>query len=77
LKIGPQHNQGRVHGMRNHLSLELDVNHTQFKITKEKQQLIRKRIEYVFRQKQAQQRTSIPLWLDNYSSNYPEEFMLI
>ncbi|CAF3264422.1 unnamed protein product [Rotaria socialis] len=77
LKLGPKHNRARVHGMRNHLSLDLDVNHTNFKITAEKQQLIKQRIQYVWNQKQAQQKTAIPLWLDNYSSDYPETYMLI
>ncbi|CAF3870734.1 unnamed protein product [Rotaria sp. Silwood1] len=77
LKIGPYHNRARVHGMRNYLSLGLNTNHTKFQITEEKQQLIKQRIEYVWKQKQAQQKTQFPLWLDNYSSNYPEEFMLI
>ncbi|CAF5170552.1 unnamed protein product, partial [Rotaria sp. Silwood1] len=71
------HNRARVHGMRNYLSLGLNTNHTKFQITEEKQQLIKQRIEYVWKQKQAQQKTHFPLWLDNYSSNYPEEFMLI
>ncbi|CAF3759391.1 unnamed protein product [Rotaria sordida] len=77
LKIGPYHNRGRVHGMRNYISLNLNINHTKFQITEEKKQLIKQRIEYIWKQKQAQKKTSIPLWLDNYSSDYPEEFMLI
>ncbi|CAF5042527.1 unnamed protein product, partial [Rotaria sp. Silwood1] len=77
LKIGPYHNRARVHGMRNYLSLSLNTNHTKFQITEEKQQLIKQRIEYLWKQKQVQQKTHFPLWLDNYSSNYPEEFMLI
>ncbi|CAF3112612.1 unnamed protein product [Rotaria sp. Silwood2] len=77
LKLGPYHNQARAHGMRNYLRLILDRNHTKFQITKEKERLIKQRIEYVWEQKQAQQKTPIPLWLDNYSSNYTEEFMLI
>ncbi|CAF0770422.1 unnamed protein product [Adineta steineri] len=76
-KLGPYHNRGRVHGMRNFLSLDLDKNHTQFNITKEKKQFIKQRIQYVWKQKKAQQNTFIPLWLENYSSDYPEEFMLI
>ncbi|CAF1177947.1 unnamed protein product [Didymodactylos carnosus] len=77
LKLMPYHNQARVHGMRNYLSLGLNKEHTQFRITKDKQHLIRQRIEYVWQQKQAQQSTSTPLWLNNYSQDYPEEYMLI
>jgi len=77
LKIGPYHNRNRVHGMRNHLSLDLNINHTKFIITQEKQILIKQRIEYVWKQKQKQLNTHIPLWIDNYSQDYPEEFMLI
>jgi hypothetical protein len=77
LKIGPYHNGARVHGMRNHLSLSLNKEHTRFQMTEKKEQLIKQRIEYVWQQKQAQRKTSIPLWLDNYSYDYPEEFMLI
>jgi len=77
LKIGPYHNKDRVHGMRNHLSLDLNNNHTQFIITQEKQILIKQRIEYVWKQKQKQVNTHLPLWIENYSQDYPEEFMLI
>jgi hypothetical protein len=77
LKIGRYHNGARVHGMRNHFKLDLNSNHTHFRMTEEKLKLIKQRIEYVWKQKQAQQKTYIPLWLDNYSSDYPEEFMLI
>lgn len=77
LKIGPLHNRARVHGMRNHLSLEIDRNHTQFRLTDERVVLIQERIEYVWQEKQRQQHSSIPLWLENYSEKYPEEFMLI
>ena len=77
LKIGPLHNQARVHGMRNHLRLELDRNHTQFRLTDKRVQLIQQRIEDAWLKKQRQQYSSIPLWLENYSADYPEEFMLI
>jgi hypothetical protein len=77
LKIGPRHNEARVHGMRNHFSVQLDPQHTKFEITAKQQQLIQKRIQYVWKQKREQQQTHSPLWLDNYSSAYPEEFMLI
>ncbi|CAM4849546.1 unnamed protein product, partial [Rotaria magnacalcarata] len=77
LKIGPYYNRARVHGMRNYLNLTLNTNHSQFFITQEKQRLIKQRIQYVWQQKQAQQKTPLPLWLDNYSSNYSEDFMLI
>ncbi|CAF2376064.1 unnamed protein product [Rotaria sp. Silwood2] len=77
LKIGPYHNRARVHGMRNYLKLELNAKHTRFQITQENQRLIKQRIQYVWQQKQAQHMTPTPLWLDNYSSTYPEEFMLI
>ncbi|CAF1210584.1 unnamed protein product, partial [Rotaria sordida] len=77
LKLGPYHNRARAHGMRNYLSLRLDRNHTKFQITEKERKLIKQRIEYVWKQKQAQQKSSIPLWLDNYSMDYPEEFMLI
>ncbi|CAF2849523.1 unnamed protein product [Rotaria sp. Silwood2] len=77
LKLGPYHNQGRAHGMRNYIGLDLDTNHTKFIIPEAKQKLIKRRIQYVWKQKQAQRNTPIPLWLDNYSSNYPEQFMLI
>ncbi|CAF1276663.1 unnamed protein product [Adineta ricciae] len=62
LKIGPKHNQGRVHGMRNFLQLNLDFNHTKFQLTNEKQILIRKRIRYVWNEKQKQKETFVPLW---------------
>ncbi|CAF1382306.1 unnamed protein product [Rotaria sp. Silwood1] len=61
LKIEPYHNRARVHGMRNHLSLSLNTNHTKFQITEEKQRLIKQRIQDVWKQKQAQQKTPIPL----------------
>lgn len=77
LKIGPVHNRARVHGMRNFLSLDIDHNHTKFDLTSEKLILIQRRIQYVWEQKHLQFNTSIPLWLDNYSRDYPEEFMLI
>jgi len=76
-KIGPYHNRARVHGMRNHFALSLNNNHTLFFITEEQKKLIKQRIQYVWQQKQAQQKTSIPLWLKNYSPDYPEQFMLI
>ncbi len=77
LKIGPLHNRGRVHGMRNHLSLAVNRNHTLFHLTEKIQSLIERRIPYVYKQKQAQQSTPRPLWLDNYADDYPDEFMLI
>jgi hypothetical protein len=40
-KLGPCHNRARVHGMINHLSLDLDKNHTQFYIDEQKQILIK------------------------------------
>jgi len=77
LKIGPFHNRARIHGMRNYLSLELNRNHTKFLINQTQILLIKERIIYVWNEKQKQQNTSIPLWLKNYSEDYPEQFMLI
>lgn len=77
LKIGPSHNRARMHGLRNFIELQLDAKHTQFKITEQKTKLIQQRIEYVWQEKKAQQKTPYPLWLANYESDYPEQFMLI
>lgn len=77
LKIGPFHNRARIHGMRNYLSLELNRNHTKFLINQTQILLIKERIIYIWNEKQKQQNTSIPLWLKNYSEDYPEQFMLI
>lgn len=77
LKIGPRHNRLRVHGMRNFLHLKLDKQHKQFNITSKDKQLIKNRISYVWQQKQTQQKTPNPLWIHNYHSNYPDEFMLL
>ena len=77
LKLGPYHNRARVHGMRNYIRLNLNGNHTMFYLPKEKQLLIKQRINYVWKHKQKQLKSSKPLWLENYSKNYPEEFMLI
>ena len=77
LKIGPFHNRARVHGMRNHLTLFLTQNHSAFRITDEKVNLMKQRIKYVWEEKQRQRRTYHPLWLDNYRLNYPEEYMFI
>ncbi|CAF0833247.1 unnamed protein product [Rotaria sp. Silwood1] len=61
LKLGPYHNRRRAHGMRNYLRLDRDKNHTKFIFTKAKQKLIKQRIQYVWKQKKAQQKTPIPL----------------
>jgi hypothetical protein len=63
--------------MRNYLSLELNRNHTKFLINQTQILLIKERIIYIWNEKQKQQNTSIPLWLKNYSEDYPEQFMLI
>ena len=77
LKIGPFHNRARVHGMRNYLSLSLNKNRTKFNLDRIMKQRIKQRIVYVWNEKQKQEKTSIPLWLNNYSNDYPEEFMLL
>jgi hypothetical protein len=76
-KLGPFHNRARIHGMRNFLSLELNSHHTKFLLNQTQLFLIKQRIIYVWNEKQKQQNTSIPLWLKNYSEDYPEQFMLI
>ncbi|UJR19079.1 hypothetical protein I4U23_022210 [Adineta vaga] len=77
LKIGPIHNRQRVHGMRNFIGLNLDSNHTKFQLTNEKKHLIQQRISYIWKQKQKQKQTFLPLWLNNYSNDYPQQFMFI
>ena len=77
LKIGPYHNRARVHGMRNYLSLTLNKNRTRFNLNQFIKDRIQQRIIYVWNEKLKQQKTSIPLWLNNYSDDYPEEFMLL
>ncbi|CAF1084569.1 unnamed protein product [Adineta ricciae] len=77
LKIGPFHNRQRVHGMRNFIGLKLNENHTKFYLTNEKKSLIQQRISYVWKEKQKQQHSFLPLWLNNYSKNYSEQFMFI
>lgn len=77
LKIGPRHNRARVHGMRNFLRLQLNNQHTRFNITDREKRLIRNRINHVWQQKQRQQKTPFPLWIQNYDQHYPEDFMLL